>query len=157
VLQVTAQGYARYKKALDAPYKYAKLPADIKKILAEDIFNKTYGKRRMYEKLQPDYDCPHCYCYNTVQKVMRENSLLQKLKRPKGLTKADKAAQKSDNLLLMDFTANEPNKKVVTDITECQGGDGKVYTSGIFDCFDNLCQCGGKLRFKESDSPFRPW
>jgi transposase InsO family protein len=137
VLQVTAQGYARYKKALENPYKYAKLLADIKKILAEDIFNKTYGKRRMYEKLQLDYDCPHCY--NTVQKVMRENGLLKKLKRPKGLTRADKVAQKSDNLLLRDFTASEPNKKVVTDITEYQGCDGKVYTSGIFDCFDNLC------------------
>jgi len=91
----------------------------------------------MYEKLQLDYDCPHCY--NTVQKVMRENGLLKKLKRPKGLTKSDKMAQKSDNLLLRDFTASEPNKKVVTDITEYQGSDSKVYTSGIFDCFDNLC------------------
>ena len=137
MLGVTAQGYARYKKALDAPYKYAKLLAVIEKILAEDIFNKTYGKRRMCEKLQLDYDCPHCY--NTVQKVMRENGLLKKLKRPKGLTKADKAAQKSDNLILRDFTASAPNKKVVTDITEYQGSDGKVYASGIFDCFDNLC------------------
>jgi len=137
VLQVTVQGYTKYVKAQEKPYKYAALLANIKKILAEDIFNQTYGKRRMYEKLQLDYACP--YSYNTVQKVMRENGLLQKKHRPKGLTKADKAAQKSDNLLRRDFTANEPNKKLVTDITEYQAKDGKVYTSGIFDCYDNAC------------------
>ncbi|MDR0295015.1 MAG: transposase [Prevotellaceae bacterium] len=56
------------------PYKYAQLLADIRAILAEDEFNTTYGKRRMFEKLQLDYECPHCY--NTVAKVMRENGLL---------------------------------------------------------------------------------
>lgn len=137
VLGVSPQGYAKYVKAQGKPYKYAELLANIMKILAEDIFNRTYGKQRMYEKLQLDYDCPHCY--NTVQKVMRENGLLQKTKRPKGLTKADKAAQKSDNLLKRNFKADEPNKKIVTDITEYHASDGKVYTSGIFDCFDNAC------------------
>lgn len=119
------------------PYKYAKLLADIKKILAEDTYNKTYGKQRMFEKLQLDYDCP--YSYNTVEKVMREHGLLQKRKRTKGLTKADKAAQKSDNLINRDFTANAPGEKTVTDITEFQASDGKVYVSGVFDCYDNAC------------------
>jgi transposase InsO family protein len=91
----------------------------------------------MYEKLQLDYDCP--YCYNTVAKVMRENGLLQKRNKPKGLTKADKLARKSDNLLGGDFTACAPNQKTVTDITEWTACDGKVYQSGIFDCFDNTC------------------
>jgi len=91
----------------------------------------------MFEKLQLDYDCP--YCYNTVAKVMRENGLLQKANKPKGLTKADKEAQKSDNLLNRDFTSEAPNEKIVTDITEFTGIDGKVYTSAIFDCFDDAC------------------
>jgi transposase InsO family protein len=105
--------------------------------MAEDVFNTTYGKRRVHEKLQLDYDCP--YSYNTIAKVMRENGLLQKRKHPKGLTKADKAAQKSDNLLNRDFTAAAPNRKAVTDITEYPARDGKVYVSGIFDCYDNIC------------------
>ena len=131
------QGYTKYQKAMSKPYKYEKLLADIKKIREEDIFNKTYGKKRMYEKLILDYECP--YCYNTVAKVMRENGFLQKQNRPKGLTKADKQAQKSENLLEQNFTAEAPNKKTVTDITEWEGCDGKVYQSGIFDCFDNVC------------------
>lgn len=135
---MTAQGYAKYLKAQARPYKYAALLASIKAILAEDVFNKTYGKQRMYEKLVLDYDCP--YCPKTVEKVMREHGLLQKKKRgPKGLTKADKLAQKSDNLINRDFTAAAPNKKTVTDIVEFPASDGKVYASALFDCFDNAC------------------
>lgn len=109
----------------------------MREILAEDAFNKTYGKRRMFEKLQLDYDCP--YCEGTVAKVMRENGLLHKPNRPKGLTKADKAAQKSDNLLNQDFSATAPGQKTVTDITEWTARDGKLYQSSIFDCYDNMC------------------
>jgi len=134
---VTPQGYSKYLNQMGRPYKYAGLLADMQAVLEEDEFNKTYGKQRMFEKLQLDYDCPHCY--NTVANVMRENGLLQKPNHPKGLTKADKHAQKADNLLNQDFTSDEPNKKTVTDITEFAGCDGKVYVSAVFDCFDNVC------------------
>jgi hypothetical protein len=134
---VTPQGYRKHLKNKSSPYKYASLLADMRAILEEDIYNKTYGKQRMYEKLQLDYECK--YCYNTVAKVMRDNGLLQKSNAPKGLTKSDKMAQKSDNLLKQDFSANAPLEKTVTDISEWQASDGKVYSSAIFDCFDNVC------------------
>jgi transposase InsO family protein len=137
ILGVTPQGYAKYTENLTKPYKYAALLASIKAILAEDEFNSTYGKRRMFEKLQLDYDCP--YSYNTVAKVMREHGLLNNANKRVGLTKADKAAQKSDNLLNRDFSADAPNQKLVTDITEWTACDGKVYQSSVFDCFDNAC------------------
>ena len=110
---------------------------NIEAVLEEDEYNKTYGKQRMFQKLQLDYECP--FCYNTVAKVMRENGLLQHPNHLKGLTKADKDAQKADNLLKRDFTANAPLEKVVTDITEFSALDGKLYVSAIFDCFDNTC------------------
>ena len=106
-------------------------------ILDEEEFNINYGKRRMYEKLQIDYDCP--YSYNTVAKIMRANRLLQKPNKPKGLTKADVAARKSDDLLNRDFKTEAPNEKTVTDIIEFAGSDGKIYVSAIFDCYDNTC------------------
>lgn len=77
--------------------------------------------------------------------MLRENGLLKKTNTPKGLTKADKDAQKSDNLIKAEnrkgqnFTAEKPGEKCVTDITEWTGRDGKLYVSGIFDCFDNAC------------------
>ncbi len=136
-MSVSTAGYRKYIQSLARPYKYADLLANIKAILKEDEYNKSYGKKRMYAKLQLDYYCP--YSYNTVSKVMRENGLLQKKSTPKGLTKADKQAQKSDNLLQRDFTATAPCQKLVTDITEFQSLDGKIYVSAIFDCYDNAC------------------
>ncbi|MDE5772269.1 MAG: DDE-type integrase/transposase/recombinase [Ruminococcus sp.] len=44
-------------------------------------------------------------------------------------------------MLKLNFTADEPNKKCVTDITEMKASNGKPYLSAIFDCFD-LLACG---------------
>lgn len=137
VLGVTPQGYSKYLENQEKPYKYASLLADMRAILKEDEFNENYGKQRMYEKLQLDYECK--YCYNTVAKVMRENGLLHSPNKPNGTTRSDKTAQKSDNLLNRDFASDAPLEKAVTDITEWQASDGKVYSSAIFDCFDNVC------------------
>ena len=57
-------------------------------------------------------------------------------RRPNGITKADREARKSDDLLKRDFTSGEPLKKCITDITEIKAKDGKLYVSAIFDCFD---------------------
>jgi len=40
------------------------------------------------------------------------------------------------NILQRDFTANKPNKKWVTDLTEFNIPAGKVYLSPMVDCFD---------------------
>lgn len=134
---MSVQGYKKHVQSSMNPYKYTVLLASIESILAEDVFNQNYGKRRMYEKLQLDYDC--AYSYHTVAKIMRENGLLHKKNKPKGLTKADKLAQKADNLLNRDFSVAAPCEKLVTDITEWTACDGKVYLSGLFDCYDNMC------------------
>ena len=45
-------------------------------------------------------------------------------RKPNGITKADKAARKSDDLLKRDFRSTEPLTKCVTDITEIKANDG---------------------------------
>lgn len=57
-------------------------------------------------------------------------------RKPNGITKADREARKSDDLLRRDFTSAEPLRKYVTDITEIKAKDGKFYVSAIFDSFD---------------------
>jgi transposase InsO family protein len=57
--------------------------------------------------------------------------------KPNGITKADREAMKSDDKIKRDFTAERPLEKAVTDITEIQTADGKLYISAIEDCFDN--------------------
>ena len=73
----------------------------------------------------------------TVYRVMEETGLSHRPKRrPNGITKADREARKSDDLLKRDFTSEEPLKKCITDITEIKAKDGKLCVSAIFDCFD---------------------
>jgi len=137
-LGVSKGGYYKWLKAKDKPYKHAGLLAKIKEILEEDKENSEYGVARMYQALKYKYNIKESQ--STVGRVMRENNLTHKKKRnPLSLTKADKAAQKEDNLLKRDFTAEKPNEKAVTDITQLETLDGKLYISGIFDCYDNYC------------------
>ena len=57
-------------------------------------------------------------------------------RKPNGITKADREALKSDDLLKRDFKADKPFSKCVTDITEVKAKNGKLYVSTIFDCYD---------------------
>ena len=136
MLAVSRQGYYKWLKNKDKPYKYAHLLALMKTILSEDEENENYGIVRMHEKLKLDYKIKESR--STIYRVMKENGLIHKKKRnPQGLTKADKAAQKSDNILGGDFKTNAPNEKWVGDITQLPTADGTLYISGIFDCYDN--------------------
>ena len=54
-------------------------------------------------------------------------------KKPNGITKADKKARKSDDLLRRNFLADSPFTKCITDMTEIPVKGGKLYVSAIFD------------------------
>ena len=136
LLDVTPQGYRRWRSNQDKPYKNAILLARMMEIINEDEENENYGYKRMYEALTYKYDFSGSE--STVYRIMKQNGLLHTPKRkPLGLTKADKEAQAKDNLLKGDFTSTAPNEKWVTDITQLPTKDGTLYISGIFDCYDN--------------------
>ena len=111
------------------------------KIHNEDEYNDCYGRERMYLALKQkkasgkiDIDIPS---EATVRTVMEIIGLIHKPRRkPNGITKADREARKSDDLLKRDFNADKPLEKAVTDISELKAKEGKVYVSCIFDCFD---------------------
>ena len=138
VLQVSREAFRKYLQNKDNPWKYEDLAEAMREIVSEDECNDTYGRIRMYQALQLKApEGVHIPCENTVRNVMAEIGLIHaKRRKPNGLTKADRAARKSDNLLRRDFTADEPLSKGVTDITEIKALDGKLYVSAIFDCFD---------------------
>ena len=135
MLEVSRSGYYKYVISKAKPDKNEVILSAILKILEEDEENENYGKVRMCEALKVrGIQC----CQSRVSDIMEENGLrVSKKKKPNGLTKADKEAQASENLLKGDFTAEKPNEKLVTDITETACSDGKLYISVIFDCFDN--------------------
>ena len=64
---------------------------------------------------------------STVYRVMKEIGITHRPRRkPNGITKADREAMKSDDLLKHEFKADKPCEKCVTDITEIKGKDGKL-------------------------------
>lgn len=137
-LGVSREAFRKYLQNKDKPWKYEALAAAMQDILDEDEYNDTYGRIRMYQALQIKApEGVHIPCENTVRNVMSELGLLHAPRRkPNGITKADKAARKSDDLLKRDFRSEVPLEKAVTDITEIKAKDGKLYVSAIFDCFD---------------------
>ncbi len=107
-------------------------------IASEDECNDAYGQIRMYQALllkQPEGI--HIPGERTVHRIMEETGLSRRPKRkPNGITKVDRKARKSDDLLKRDFRSAESLKKCATDITKIKTKDGKLYVSAIFDCFD---------------------
>ena len=138
ILDVSRQGFYKYLKNRDKPWKYQNLANAMMEILQEDECNDTYGRKRMYEALllkKPEgVEIPS---ERTVYRVMQEIGISHRPNRtPNGITKADKEAQKSDDLMKRDFQSDRPLEKAVTDITEIKASDGKLYVSAIFDCFN---------------------
>lgn len=138
-LGVTRQGFHNYLKYKDKPWKYQSLANAMLDICSEDECNDTYGRIRMHQALklkQPKgVEIPS---ERTVYRVIEDIGISHRPKRkPNGITKADKEARKSDDLIKRNFKAEKPLEKCVTDMTEVKCLDGKLYVSAIFDCFDS--------------------
>ena len=138
MLGVSRQGFYKYLANKDRPWKYQGLAEAMKEICSEDECNDTYGRIRMYQALllkQPEGI--HIPSERTVYRVMDQIGLSHRPKRKSnGITKADREAMKSDDLLRRDFHSDAPLEKCVTDTTEIKAADGKLYVSVIFDCYD---------------------
>ncbi len=138
MLDVSRQGFYDYLATKNQPWKYQEIADAMLDIRAEDVCNDTYGRTRMrlalMQRLPENKRIP---CEGTIQKIMVKAGLgHSKRRKPNGITKAERNARKSDNLLQRDFRADKPCQKCVTDITEIKGSNGKLYVSAIYDCFD---------------------
>jgi len=138
MLKVSRQAFNNYLKTKDSMWKYQSLADAMLDICNEDECNDTYGRIRMYQALQiKQPNGVRIPSERTVYRVMEEIGLNHKPKhKPNGITKADKQARKSDDLIKRDFTAGKPLEKCITDVTEIKASDGKLYVSAIFDCYD---------------------
>ena len=139
MLHVTRQGFYKYLVNRDCPWKYQAPAAAMLDIHSEDEYNDSYVRIRMYQALclrSPEgINIPR---ERTVYKVMERTGLSHRPNhKPHGVTKADRRAYKSEDLLKRNFQYITPLRKCVTDITEIKAGDGKLYVSAIFDCFDS--------------------
>lgn len=132
-LKVSESGYYRSLKHTDK-IKEDLLLAQIKAIISQHPENDNYGTRRIHIALS---QMQQHVSFSTVYRTMRKHQMLKKAKRhPNGITREDTAAQKSENIIQRDFSAAAPNQKWLTDITEVQCSDGKLYVAPILDCFN---------------------
>ena len=132
-LKISESGYYRWLRNQGKLSARRLLLVRIQGILAEHPDNQNYGVRRMQTALA--HRGTHV-SIRTVYRTMSEAGLIHRHRRPHGITKADTATQDRENLLKRDFTAAAPLKKLLTDITEVQCADGKLYVSPILDCYN---------------------
>ena len=133
-LDISESGYYRYRRNKDKPKRDELLSVAMKGILEEHPWNDNYGVQRMQLALAQQGIRAGI---RRLTRLMREHGWLHERKRrPKGLTKADPATMKAENLINLDFSSERPFQKLLTDITQVQCADGKLYISPILDCFN---------------------
>ena len=132
-LKISESGYYRWLRNQGKPGARQLLLVKIQGILSEHPDNRNYGVRRMQTALSQRGTA---VSLRTVYRTMSEAGLIHRHRRPHGITKADTATQDRENLIKRDFSAEKPLKKLLTDITEVQCSDGKLYISPVLDCFN---------------------
>ncbi len=69
---------------------------------------------------------------------MQKLGLQASIRRKRRFNMKDKVAERvAENLLKRDFTADKPNQKWVTDVTQYQVGERWLYLSAVKDLFNN--------------------
>lgn len=106
--------------------------------LVQEFFDRsdgTYGYRRIHADLvrEAKMDCSP----ELVRQIMRSLGLVPCQPRPfRTTTEADaEAAAKIPDLVRRDFTATEPGRKFVGDITYIHTWEGFVYLATVIDCY----------------------
>lgn len=132
-LKISESGYYRWLKNRSKPSPRKLLSEKMQAILDEHPENKHYGVNRMQLALEQR---GILVSRRTVYRTMSEYGFLHQKHTPHGITKATTEVQEQENLLKRDFSADKPLKKFLSDITEVQCHDGKLYISPVLDCFD---------------------
>lgn len=134
VLGVSESGYYRFKANKEKPDKNKLLTEAIEQLLKAHPCNDNYGVERVQLALSQQGIKAGI---RRITRIMRENGWLHTVRRrAKGLTKADAEAQKAENLIKQDFKSAKPFQKLLTDITQIQCKNGKLYISPIMDCYN---------------------
>ncbi|MGY1490822.1 IS3 family transposase [Methylobacillus pratensis] len=130
---VSRSGYHTWKTR--EPSARARRRADLAAIItfSFDESDETYGHRRVHADLvrwgiQVDDE--------TVRSIMRELDLLPCQPRPwRPVTTIPGDASDTPDLVRRDFTATEPGRKLVGDITYIPTWEGWLYLATVLDCF----------------------
>jgi transposase InsO family protein len=136
-IEISRSSYYAWEQA--APERAARAAADA--ALAEQIRvvhkqDKTYGAPRITAELNDGAAPEDRVNHKRIARVMREHSIAGvRLRRRVRTTVSEPSDQKVPDLLKRDFTADEPNRKYVGDITYLPLADGtNLYLATVIDC-----------------------
>jgi transposase InsO family protein len=132
-LEVSKSGYYDWRSR---PQSTAAKRRELLKIKVKALFevnNEEYGYRRMHAALVRGGE--QC-CPELVRGLMRELGLEPCQPKPwrHSLTEQDGQAGPIPDLVNRDFTADEPGRKMVGDITYIDTWEGWVYLATVIDC-----------------------
>ncbi len=133
-LSLPRSSYFYHRARLEVADKYA----EVRQAMT-DIFERNYrcyGYRRLHASLS---DQRVNVSEKVVRRLMKQECLVAATnKRRRYGSYMGEISPAPDNLLNRDFSADAPNEKWLTDITEFQIPAGKVYLSPMIDCFDGM-------------------
>ena len=133
MLKVSESCYYRWLKNRGKPTARELLSVEIQAILEEHPDNDNYGVRRINMALEQK---GIRVSLRTVYRTMSEMGILHRRSTRRGTTKATTEIQDRENLIKRDFKAEKPLRKLLSDITEIQCCDGRLYVSVVLDCYN---------------------
>ena len=133
-LMISKSSYCYQVQCINREDKYKELRSRIKELF--DINKARYGYRRIHCLLKKN---GIIVSEKVVRRIMSDEQLVVKsTKKRKYNSYKGEISPEVENVINRDFSANSPNLKWLTDITEFHIPAGKVYLSPIIDCFDGL-------------------
>ncbi|MCR8983367.1 IS3 family transposase [Brevibacillus laterosporus] len=132
VLGVSRSGYYKYLSTRNL-YRDKSMKKRIRTIYEQR--KGIYGYRRIQAELLRQFGCR--VNHKKVLRIMQNLGLKAIIRRKRSYMTAHQAkvsdGRVADNLLKRDFTAQEPNQKWVTDVTQYRIGEERIYLSAIKD------------------------
>jgi putative transposase len=133
VLKLARQPYYRWRAnpVSDAEWDEARLANAIFDAHRDDP---EFGYRFLTDEVR---DAGHSVCERTVWRHCAANGWWSRFGKPKNRKTGKVGAPAHDDLVLRVFTADEPNRLWLTDITEHWTAEGKLYLCAIQDVYSN--------------------
>ena len=135
-LGVARSGY--YKWLKQAPGRRAQDDEQLGAVIEAEFHKhrKTYGSPRMCDRLR---ELGRRHGRRRVSRLMAKRTLIAcKTKRFVRTTVADPTKQPAPNVLNREFTADKPNRKWVSDITEIPTDEGALYLAVTLDLWSRM-------------------
>ena len=123
--------YYYQRAVMTKPDKYVSCRAQITSIFQEN--RGVYGYRRIYLALKRE---GVILSEKIIRRIMKEELIVLLSKKRKYSSYLGEITPEVENIVSRDFHANQPYKKLLTDITEFAIPSGKLYLSAMIDCFD---------------------